>query len=166
MKVKLLCHVQLFETPWTVVYQVPLSMRFSGKNTWVGCHFLLQEIFLTQGLNPGLQHCRQTLFFFFFLPSEPPEKSQWQWWRWNSKSSFITIVLIAYSELCQIPVLKRIWLWDQRPDLATQGSCVAEALSVKRGRPSFWHRRKKWAKRAPLTSLSKGAIYFLNYLLQ
>ena len=26
------------------------------------CHFLLQEIFPTQGLNPGLLHCRQTLY--------------------------------------------------------------------------------------------------------
>ena len=26
-----------------------------------GCHFLLQQIFLTQGSNPGLPHCRQTL---------------------------------------------------------------------------------------------------------
>ena len=34
---------------------------FPGKNTGVGCHFLLQEIFPTQGLNPGLPHCRQTL---------------------------------------------------------------------------------------------------------
>ena len=33
-----------------------------GKNTGVGCHFLLQGIFLTQGLNPGLRHCRQTLY--------------------------------------------------------------------------------------------------------
>ena len=33
----------------------------SGKNVGVGCHFLLQGIFLTQGLNPGLLHCRQTL---------------------------------------------------------------------------------------------------------
>ena len=29
--------------------------NFPGKNTGVGCHFLLQEIFLTQGSNPGLQ---------------------------------------------------------------------------------------------------------------
>ena len=35
---------------------------FPGKNTGVGCHFLLQEIFLTQGLNPGLPHCRQALY--------------------------------------------------------------------------------------------------------
>ena len=31
-------------------------MDFTGKNTGVGCHFLLQEISLTQGLNPGLLH--------------------------------------------------------------------------------------------------------------
>ena len=31
---------------------------FPGKNTGVGCHSLLQGIFLTQGLNPGFQHCR------------------------------------------------------------------------------------------------------------
>ena len=35
---------------------------FPGKNTGVGCHFLLQGIFLTQGSNPGLLHCRETLY--------------------------------------------------------------------------------------------------------
>jgi len=35
---------------------------FPGKNTWVGCHFLLQGIFLTQGANLGLPHRRQTLY--------------------------------------------------------------------------------------------------------
>ena len=29
---------------------------FPGKNTGVGCHFLLQGIFLTQGSNPRLFH--------------------------------------------------------------------------------------------------------------
>ena len=38
-----------------------------GKNTGVGCHSLLQGIFATQGLNPGLLHCRQ---FFFSLNCE------------------------------------------------------------------------------------------------
>ena len=33
-----------------------------GKNTGVGCHFLLQGIFPTQGLNLGLPHCRQILY--------------------------------------------------------------------------------------------------------
>ena len=35
---------------------------FPGKNTRVGCHFLLQGIFPTQGLNPGLVNCRQILY--------------------------------------------------------------------------------------------------------
>ena len=35
---------------------------FSGKNTEVICHFLLQWIFLTQGLNLGFLHCRQILY--------------------------------------------------------------------------------------------------------
>ena len=30
-------------------------------NTEVGCHFLLQGFFLTQGLNPGLLRCRRIL---------------------------------------------------------------------------------------------------------
>ena len=58
---KSLSHIHLFVTSWTVVYQVPPSMGFPGKSTGVGCHFLLQGIFLTQGSNPGLPHCRQTL---------------------------------------------------------------------------------------------------------
>ena len=33
---------------------------FPDKNTIVGCHFLLQGIFLTQGLNICLLYCRQT----------------------------------------------------------------------------------------------------------
>ena len=35
---------------------------FPGKSTGVGCHFLLQGVFPTQGSNPGLQHCRQILY--------------------------------------------------------------------------------------------------------
>ena len=34
---------------------------FPGRSTGVGCHFLLHGIFLTQGWNLGLPHCRQTL---------------------------------------------------------------------------------------------------------
>ena len=41
---------------WTVAYQASLSMGFLNKNTGVGCHFLLQGIFLTPGLSPHLLH--------------------------------------------------------------------------------------------------------------
>ena len=62
VKVKSLSHVRLFATPWTVAYQASPSMGFSRQEYWVGYHFLLQEIFPTQGLNPGLPRCRQTLY--------------------------------------------------------------------------------------------------------
>ena len=62
VKVKSLSPVQLFAIPWAVVYQASLSMEFSRQEYWRGLHFLLQGIFLTQGSNPGLLHCRQTLY--------------------------------------------------------------------------------------------------------
>ena len=34
--------VRLCVTPWTAAYQAPPSMGSPGKNTGVGCHFLLQ----------------------------------------------------------------------------------------------------------------------------
>ena len=42
-----------------------------GKNTGMGCHSLIQEIFLTQGFNPGLPHCRQILCYLNHLGSPP-----------------------------------------------------------------------------------------------
>ena len=48
--------VWLFATPWTVAHHAPLSTGFTGKNIRVGRHFLLQGIFLTQGLNLCLLH--------------------------------------------------------------------------------------------------------------
>ena len=53
---QMLSRVQLSVTPWTVTYQVPLSMEFfrQGNNTGMCCHFLLQGIFLTKGKNSSL----------------------------------------------------------------------------------------------------------------
>ena len=61
----------LFATLWTVVCQAPLSMSpCSGdsENTEVGCHALLQRIFLTQGLNACLL-CLTVLASRFFTIS-------------------------------------------------------------------------------------------------
>ena len=85
MKVKSLSCVRLFVTPWTAAYQAPLSMGFFRQEYWsglpfppprtlpnpgieplsmgfsrqeygMGCHFLLQGIFLTQGSNLSFSH--------------------------------------------------------------------------------------------------------------
>ena len=57
--------VQLFTTPQTIACQASLPWDSSGKNTGVGCHALLQGIFLTQGSNLWLLqllHCRRILY--------------------------------------------------------------------------------------------------------
>ena len=49
-------------TPWTIACQAPLSMEFSGKNTEVDSHSILQGIFPIQAWNPDLPHCRWILY--------------------------------------------------------------------------------------------------------
>ena len=63
-----LSHVRLFAILWTMACQSPLAMGFSGKNAGVGCHFLLQEIFLIQ--NQTFISCIAGRLF----ATEPPEK--------------------------------------------------------------------------------------------
>ena len=56
--VGMLSHVWFwfFVTPWSVPIRLLCPWDFPGKNTGVGCHFLLHRIFLTQGLNLCLLH--------------------------------------------------------------------------------------------------------------
>ena len=61
-----------FVTSWTVALQVRLSMGLSKQNTGVGCRFLLQGIFLTQGSNLhllDLQHWQADSLPLSFLGS-------------------------------------------------------------------------------------------------
>ena len=53
-----LSYVWFFENPSTVACQFSLFMarNVPGRNTRVDCHFLLQGIFQTKGLNPHLLH--------------------------------------------------------------------------------------------------------------
>ena len=85
VKMKSLSRVLLFATTWTVADQASPSVGFSRQDTGLGCHFLLQGIFPTQGLNPGLPHCRQTLYplshqgspaVYVPLPNKNPIASQ------------------------------------------------------------------------------------------
>ena len=57
VKLKSLRHVQLFAT-----HGLYSSWNSPGQNTGVGSLSFLQGIFPTQGLNPGLTHCRQILY--------------------------------------------------------------------------------------------------------
>ena len=53
VKVKSLSHVQLFATPWTVVYQAPPSMGFSRQEYWRGLPFPSPGDLPDPGIEPG-----------------------------------------------------------------------------------------------------------------
>ena len=67
-------HVRLCIAPWTVAHKARLSMGFSGQNTGVGCHALLQGIFPSQGSN--LHLLSLTHWQVDSLPPVPPGTGQ------------------------------------------------------------------------------------------
>ena len=69
MKVKLLSHVQLFVTPWTVACQAPQSMEFSRQEYWSGLPFPS----LGDLPDPGIE-ARSPTLQADTLPSETPGK--------------------------------------------------------------------------------------------
>ena len=50
---KFLSRGRLFETPWTVAYQAPLSMGFSGQGYWSGLPFPSPGDLPNPGVEPG-----------------------------------------------------------------------------------------------------------------
>ena len=67
----------------------------------MGCHFLLQGIFPTQGSNPGLLHCRQMLYHLSHQGSPISNKG-------NAKdcSNYHNIALISHSSNFLLKILK------------------------------------------------------------
>ena len=62
-----LSHVCLFGTLWTTAPLAPLSIGFPRQEYWSGLQFLLQRIFLTQGSNLHLLHCKRILYLLSHL---------------------------------------------------------------------------------------------------
>ena len=69
MKVKLLSHVRLFATLWTVAHQVPPSMGFSRQEYWGGLPFPSTGDLPNPGIKPGFPTLEADA-----LTSEPPGK--------------------------------------------------------------------------------------------
>ena len=69
-----------------------------GKNTGVGCHALLQGILPTQGLNPGLRHCRQILY-------------QLSYQRWGDSINICGMNDVANLSLLAISLLLCALIW-------------------------------------------------------
>ena len=78
-------------------------MEFSSQEYWSRLPFPSPGDFQTQGSNLGHLHCRQ-IFFFFFLPSEPPGKPltspvavrSWNQCPWDTEVSQLTCMLSAW----------------------------------------------------------------------
>ena len=80
---------------------------FPDKNTGVGCHPLLQGIFLTQGSN---QHLLHLLWQACSLPLAPSGKSPPVW---GQLSNFGIHVLEAWSSLPSCVYFDQYWLRDR-----------------------------------------------------
>ena len=61
-KVKLLSHVQLCATPWTVAYHAPPSMEFSRQEYWSGLPFPSPGDLPDPGIKPRSSTLRQMLY--------------------------------------------------------------------------------------------------------
>ena len=72
-----------------------------GKNTGVCCHFLLQEISLTQGSNPSPPHCRQTLY-------RVSHHGSCQFIQWTWKIGIIISIIILQRRIQRLRKVK--WL--------------------------------------------------------
>ena len=64
---KLLSHVRLFATLWTVAYQASTSMEFSRQEYWSGFPFPSPGDLPNPGIEPGSPALQAGT-----LPSEPP----------------------------------------------------------------------------------------------
>ena len=100
---KLLSHVQLFATPWTVAHQAPLSMGFSRQQYWSGLPLPSPRDLSDPGIKPGSPALQADA-----LPSEPsgtPSTCKVWWQRtplWNQRNMVQSLTLLwksCYSSL-------------------------------------------------------------------
>ena len=71
--------IQSLATPWTVAYQVPPSMGFSRQACWSGLPFPSPGDLPEPESNPGLPHCRQTLYRLSHQGSPQLTSQMYKW---------------------------------------------------------------------------------------
>ena len=142
-----LCNLSRLLCPW----------NSPGSNTGVGCHSLLQEIFLTQGLNPGLLLCRQILYHLSHRGNPWYIKSS-QIKDWSVGFFFLSLwmpllFLISYLRIFQDCMVSSFCFWVRIVDLGKGWHAAHreyeawKALKLRGGRlvPGVWLLdRKHW----------------------
>ena len=97
--------------------------NFPGKDTTVGCHFLLQRAFLTQGLKLCLLHLlhwQEDLFFFFFN----------HWATWETSISLKTLYWVGQKVILGFFILQTS-LKELFGQLDIKEKEIRESLKVK-----------------------------------
>ena len=120
--------------------QVPLPMELSRQEYLSGCHFLLQGIFPTQGLNLGLLHCRWILYDLSHIVNI----SQKHWKLFSVKKENLiptqlpkaTIWFLYFGFFFFLAMLHRIWESSFQPGIEPM------PLAVKAWSLNHWTARK------------------------
>ena len=105
--------------------------NFPGKNIEVGCHFLLQGIFPTQGLNPGLQEWSWIC-------------TNWDWcWEWlkagaEGDNKVWECWMASQTQRMWVRVNSPCWWWTGSP-------CVLQSMGLQRVRYN-WATELNWTK--------------------
>ena len=89
---------------WTVVCQAPCLRNSPGKITRMGCHSFFHRIFLIQGSNWGLLHCRQIIYHMRYQGSSNLKLSEG--FLVHLKKKFLIINLKSPHDLANLS------LWD------------------------------------------------------
>ena len=115
-------------------HQAPLSMGFSRQEYWSGLPFPSPGNFPTQGSNPGLPHCRQTLYCL------------------SHQGSLISVRMSSISSVAQL-----------FPTLCDPMDCSTPGLPVHHQLPEFTQTHVHWVGDAiqpshPLSSPSPPAF--------
>ena len=97
---------------------------FPGKNTGVGCHFLLQGIFLTQGSDPPLLLCRWTLYHLV------TRKAHKYYIYWKKKKNLYINGLMQFKSMFSKGHLQFIKKERYRNILLWRGGCSSALASV------------------------------------
>ena len=121
---RMLFHIRLFATLWTVAHQAPLSMRFSRQECWSGLPYPSPgEVFPTQGWNPhllaggffatsatygnGIKYIITKTIKYLSGNQEPQDNKTMASWLLCITFKILTI----WEHIASLVILQTLWIW-------------------------------------------------------
>ena len=119
-------HIWLFVTPWTIATRILCPWHSPGKNTGVGCHFLLQGIIPTQRSNLSLLHLLH--WQVGSLPLAPAGKPQY-WNLIHTRRNRVTVKALLIFFQRKVVSLVTVVRWTWTP-IATDWENLGKTLCI------------------------------------